>query len=126
MNEDINITPRKKPTDHRQGKLVRLVDAIQRLNEIHHEDEYIIYEGTDKFHYNQKYADEIDDITRELNLFDITDIGNLYLTSGGRIVLDQGWGEYFNESDKVIFTLKELTNGMSYENFLKRIKEAKK
>ncbi len=55
---------------------------------------------------------------RELRSFDVTEIGNLYLTSGGRVVLDRGYGEYFNKSDKVIFTLEELMSGMPYEKFM--------
>jgi len=116
---------RKKPTDHRQGNLVKLVDAIQRLTSIRHEEDFIIFDGdmASSGHFNQKYQDEIEDIITELNMFDITEIGNLYLTSGGRVVLDKGWGEYFNEGDKVLFTLDELKHGMPLKTFMERLKD---
>jgi hypothetical protein len=119
---------RKKPTEHRQGTLVRFVDAIQRLYKIRHEEDFIVFDGDmmSSGHVNQKYQDEIDDILLELNTFDITEIGNLYLTSGGRVVLDKGYGEYFNEGDKVLFTLDELIHGMRYEDFLEKLKNGGK
>lgn len=115
---------RKKPTDHREGTLIQLVDSIQRLTMIPHEDDYLV-EDEGVCCINQRYQDEIDKITRDLRLFDITKLGDLYLTSGGRVVLDKGWGEYFNDSDKVIFTLDELTSGMAYKTFMERMKKVK-
>lgn len=53
--------------------------------------------------------------------------GDLYLTSGGRIVLDDGWGEtYIHEGEKFsvdrkLFSLTELTDGIKLGDFLKRI-----
>jgi hypothetical protein len=119
------LKDRKKPTDHRQGNLVKLVDAIQRLTSIRHEEDFIIFDGdmASSGHVNQKYQDEIEDIITELNMFDITEIGNLYLTRGGRVVLDKGWGEYFNKGDKVLFTLDELKHGMPLKTFVERFKE---
>jgi hypothetical protein len=129
MIEDPNIKNRKKPTDHRQGKLIRLVDAIQRLTAIPHEDDYWIYNKDDiedSGHINPKYADEMDDILRELNVFDIYTFGNLYLTAGERVVLDKGCVEYFNETDTVLFTLKEITSGIPYDRFMEKMKSIKK
>ena len=113
------LKDRKKPTDHRQGKLVKLLDLIQRFSNMYHDDNYYDIE---KEQISKEHQDELDDMMRELRNFDITEIGNLYLTSGGRIVLDKGWGEYFNEADTMIFTLDELTQGMPYKKFLDKIK----
>ena len=108
------LKDRKKPTEHRQGKLVKLLDLVQRFSNMYHDDNfYDVEEGQ----INKKHQDELDDMMRELREFDITEIGDLYLTSGGRVVLDKGYGESFNESDKVIFTLDELIHGISYEQF---------
>ena len=119
------LKDRKKPTEHREGKLVNLVDLLQRLTSIRFEEGYYVVDGDGDFHYNQKYADEVDSILKELHDFDITEIGNLYLTSGGRVVLDKGYGECFNDSDTVIFTLDELKCGMNYDTFKKRIDKLK-
>ena len=117
---------RKKPTEHRQGNLINLIDAVQRLTTIRHEKGYWLFDTKDRFdegHINPKYAKEIDDIVQELRLFDITEIGNLYLTSSGRIVLDKGWGEYFNKADTAIFTLGELTAGIPLNKFIDKIQK---
>jgi len=37
--------------------------------------------------------------------------------------LDKGWGEYFNEGDKVLFTLDELKHGMPLKTFMERLKD---
>jgi len=108
------LKDRKKPTEHRQGKLVKLLDLVQRFSEIYHDDDYYDIE---REQISKEHQDELDDMMRELRAFDITEIGDLYLTSGGRVVLDKGYGEYFNDSDKVIFTLDELTRGMKCEQF---------
>lgn len=128
MLEDGRLKDRKKPTDHRQGKLVKLVDCIQRLTAIQHEDNFWIFkekDPSDAGHMNPKYADELQDIMRELLLFDSTEIGDLYLTSGGRVVLDKGSGEYFNEADTVIYTRNEITKGIPYEVFIRKIQKMK-
>jgi hypothetical protein len=129
MREDGRLKDRKKPTDHRQGKLVKLVDCIQRLTAIQHEDNFWIFNkkiDCDEGHMNPKYADEIQDIMRELLIFDITEIGDLYLTSGGRVVLDKGCGEYFNETDKIIYTRAEITSGIPYKVFMKKMEDITK
>ena len=118
------LKDRKKPTEHRQGTLIRLVDAIQRFTEIQHEDDFWLFDKDDRFDegkMNPKYVNEIQDLMKEIRQFDIIEYGNLYLTSGGRIVLDKGYGEYFNDSDKVIYTLNELTRGTPAKQFLKKI-----
>jgi hypothetical protein len=126
MGENHNLKNRKKPTDHRQGNLIKIIDLIQRFEEIQHEKDFWQFEEQyDDGHINPKYLDELQDMMRELRLFDITEIGNLYLTSGGRIVLDKGWGEYFGEGDTVIFTLEELISGMPYDKFIKKLHKLK-
>ena len=122
------LKDRKKPTDHRQGKLVKLLDLIQRFSNIHHDKNYWQTDKDNRFdegHINPEHQIELDDMMRELRAFDVTEIGNLYLTSGGRIVLDKGYGEYFGKSDKVIFTLKELTAGMNAKRFVDAINKLK-
>lgn len=133
MTEDRDaLKTRKKPTDHRQGNLVKIVDLMQRFTAIQHEEDFWLFKDkgcfdpVDEGHMNPKYIDELQDLMRELNLFDITTIGNLYLTSGGRIVLDKGCGECFNEADTVIFTLEELTKGLPANVFLHRLGEKMK
>jgi len=117
---------RKKPTSHRQGNLVKLLDLVQRFSEMRHDEDYWVFDKTDIFdkgHLNSKYHEELDEMMKELREFDITEIGNLYLTSGGRVVLDKGYGEYFGKSDKIVFTLDQLTSGISYKKFMERLKD---
>jgi len=113
---------RKKPTEHRQGNLVKLVDLMQRFSKMHYNDNFY---NVEEDQINKKHQEELEDMMKELRNFDITEIGNLYLTSGGRIVLDKGYGEYFYDSDKVIFTLEQLKSGMSAEKFIKEINKLK-
>lgn len=114
---------RKKPTEHRQGTLIRLVDAIQRFTEIQHEKDFWLFDEHKRFSgkMNPKYIDEIQNLMNEIGDFDIVKYGNLYLTSGDRVVLDKGYGEYFGDSDKIIYTLDELTQGIPAKQFLKKI-----
>lgn len=126
MEVNPNLKDRKKPTDHREGNLIKLIDLIQRFAEMRHEEDFWLFNEKDRYDdgkINSKYMDEIQDMMKEIRIFDITEIGNLYLTSGGRVVLDKGWGEYFDKSDRVIFTLDELTSGMLFKKFVKRLKE---
>ena len=116
------LKDRKKPTEHRQGKLVKLLDLIQRFSNMYHDAGYY---DVEKEQVSKEHQDELDDMMRELRKFDITEIGDLYLTSGGRVVLDRGYGEYFNDSDKVLFTLDELTHGMEYVVFKDRVVKGK-
>ena len=116
------LKDRKKPTEHRQGNIIKIADFIQRFAEMRHEKDFY----DDECNITHKYQDELDKMMKEMRLFDIYEIGDLYLTVSGRVVLDKGWGEYFTEGDKKIFSLKELTSGMNYDIFMERIKEIKK
>ncbi len=108
----------KKPNDHRQGKLIRLVDNIQALLELRHKKDFVISDGGEDFRYNPEIIEEMLKFMDSLRNFDITELGNLYLTSGGRVVIDKGYGEYFNGGDKVICTLDELETGIELRKFL--------
>lgn len=111
---------RKKPKEHRQGKLVKLVDLLQRFSTIQYEKDFYDVENEQ---ISVEYQDELEDMMRELRSFDITEIGDLYLTTGGRIVLDKGYGESFTEADKVIFTREQLTSGIPHAKFVKKVNE---
>lgn len=119
---------RKKPTERREGILIQLVDTIQELINLRYSgDLYIATDkGGDNLIPNPEFLNNILEAIEELRSFDITTIGNLYLTSGGIVVLDKGYGEYFNESDKLIFTLDSLKLGIKYDKFMKRLLEIKK
>jgi hypothetical protein len=54
--------------------------------------------------------------------------GTLWLSAGGRIVIDCGWGEYFSMDggDKPICSLDELRQGFTKNDFIKRLKLASK
>jgi len=112
------LKDRKAPREHRQGNLVNLLDLIQRFAEMQYDKDFF---QDDQI--SDKHQTELNRMMRELRQFDITEIGDLYLTSGGRIVLDRGWGEHFDKSDRKIFTLKELTTGMTLDQFKKTINE---
>lgn len=86
----VPLKNRKTPTEDRQGTLVKLVDLIQELLETASKTDELGY-VVDK--------EKLWTLTKELRCFDSTTIGDLYLTSGGRVVLDKGYGEYFNETD---------------------------
>lgn len=53
-----------------------------------------------------------------------TGTGILYLTAGGRMVIDCGWGEYFDKAygDRAICTLDELRQGFKKEEFIKKLR----
>lgn len=116
------LKDRKKPKEHRQGKLVKLLDLIQRFSNMYHDDKFYDVEKEQMgYNISKEHQEELEDMMRELRDFDITEIGNLYLTSGGRVVLDKGYGEYFNESDRTIYTLEQLKSGIPLEQFIKDI-----
>ena len=73
--------------------------------------------------YNPDVVEKVFKILKQLREFDVTKLGDLYLTTGGRVVLDRGYGEYFTKGDKKIFTLTELKRGINYSNFVKKIVE---
>ena len=51
----------------------------------------------------------------------MNDIGNLYLTNGNRIVLNKGSGEYFDETDILLFTQEQLVKGIPFSIFMKKM-----
>jgi hypothetical protein len=104
----MNVKPNTQ-TKHRDGTLIAFVDLIHEITDITHGD------GQDL--KDDVKADKFNEITGKIRSFDITTIGDLYLTSGGRIVLDKGYGEYFDAGDKKLFTLKELKSGVSPKEF---------
>lgn len=108
---------RKTPTSHRSGHLVKLLDFLQRFASIHYEKDFY---DSDAEQINKKYQNELEDMMIELRRYDITEIGDLYLTTGGRVVLDKGYGEYFSDSER-IFTLKEITSGIPLDKFIERL-----
>ncbi len=112
---------RKESKDCRYGNVIRLADLIQRFAEMRYEKDFF----DDNCNISSKHQDELDKMMKELRLFDITEVGDLYLTSGNRIVLDKGYGEYFNDSDKTLFTLKELHSGIPYSKFKAKLDEMK-
>jgi len=112
------LKDRKMPRDHRQGALVKIVDLMQRFSTMQHEKDFYDLENEQ---IRVKYQEELEDMMRELREFDISEVGNLYLTSGGRVVLDKGYGEYFGDGDKVIYTRKQLHSGIPLSKFLKDV-----
>ncbi|MFA5406690.1 MAG: hypothetical protein WC307_05025 [Candidatus Nanoarchaeia archaeon] len=52
------------------------------------------------------------------------EIKGLYLTSGGRIVLDCGWGEYFNKGDIFIMSTDDLRKGLGFTKFINKLNDA--
>ena len=79
-------------TEHREGTLIAFVDLIHELTDL----EY----GKDKELPEDDRIEKCSKILRKIRSFDITTIGDLYLTNGGRIVLDKGYGEYFGEGER--------------------------
>ena len=124
--ENFELDCRKKPTEHRQGKIIRFADAIQELINLQYDKNTIriIGEGANcDFEYNKEWVEKISKILKELRLFDITEIGDLHYTCSGRVVLDRGYGEYFHSGDTVIFKRNEMFTGVDGKEFLKRIKK---
>ena len=119
---------RHSPKSHRQGQMVKLLDAVQKLIRLSFSDDIVVVddeaEDVDSFGYNPKVVEEMREICRELRSFDITEYGNLYLTSGGRVVLDKGYGEYFNEADTVICSLEGLSSGFHLDEFRRLLDDA--
>lgn len=113
---------------YRDGNAQDFLDAMIALLGLRNKmyDEAKIKDDDDLDMLEQQYAIELGKRIQELHEWNITQIGDLYWTSGGRIVLDKGYGEYFNEGDKKLFTLEELTVGMDADKFLARLEESKK
>ena len=55
----------------------------------------------------------------------MSDIGNIYLTNGNRIVLNKGSGEYFDETDILLFTQEQLTKGIPFTTFMRKMNKLK-
>lgn len=121
--ENMSLINRLKPTDHRQGQLQKFVDAVQALINLQYEK--FTDENGIQLKGVKTFEERSIEILQELRQWDVTEIGNLYLTSGGRVVLDKGYGEYFNKGDLTIFTLEELKHGIPFDAFLKRVTEVK-
>jgi len=126
------IKRRKKGDTHRQGMLIRLVDALQELIHLQYDKKLWIphpandnEDDPDSYIPNPKVFEKMLEILSEFREFDITDIKALYLTSGGRIVLDHGYGEYFNDGDKLLYTREELRSGIRYPEFMEKLREAR-
>ena len=109
MNEKPNTQ-----NNHRSGTLIGFIDLIHELTDIN-------FSGSCDTMTQEAKEDEKDRIIKDIREFDIVTIGDLYLTSGGRIVLDKGYGEYFNKSDKKLFTLEELNSGINPKEFIKKL-----
>lgn len=122
----------KKPTEHRQGQMVALIDHIQKLvalrkDEKLHQWKKVGDAPDDEVHeYNPEVIEEMLALMDKLWMFDITNHGDLYLTSGGRVVLDRGYGEYFGGADIKICSLAEIGQGLQLQDFKKRLDEAVK
>lgn len=126
------LKDRKEPTGHRQGKLVKFVDTIHALTKLMSSEEKLVVADKDdiygdRYVYNPQLMEKMIEIIREIDSFDKTEHGDLYLTSGGRIVLDKGYGEYFNDSgDTVVLSLEQLGKGVKLEVFKEMIARAEK
>ena len=110
------------PTSHRQGSLVDLLDKIRFIIDFGSSIPVEI-SNDNSATFNQAYIEKMTEKLKELREFDITAIGDLYLTTGGRVVLDRGYGEYFTEKDIKLFTLSALKQGIPKDVFLKILKE---
>lgn len=115
----------KKPDEHRWGTFIDLVDTIQKLIHMQHDEKLLVEKGDD-FEYNPEVVKKMLDEMKKLHMFDITKIGDMYLTAGDRIVLDRGYGEYFGTGDIVLFKLEELMTGMNSTTFITRLLEKQK
>jgi len=103
--------------NHREGTLIAFMDLVHELTDMDFSSKGDITE-------DQKTMKR-DEIIKKIRIFDITTIGNLYLTSGGRIVLDNGYGEYFTEADQLLFTPEELKSGIKLNKFMEKLNETK-
>lgn len=122
------LTRRKKPEDSRYGTMIRFIDAVQSLVMLQYDKELLLPQREGDYmsiEYNPKVIAKMLEIMKELRTFDVTTIGDLYLTTGGRIVLDKGCGEYFTKGDRKIYTLKELTTGIQFKDFKDKINSQK-
>ena len=124
MNDIIKKT-KMTPRSHRQGTFI---DILDKMNEVINLSNSIkldsSLDGSEIF-YDQDHIENLVEKLRDLREIDITTIGDLYLTSGNRVVLDKGYGEYFTGGDSKLFTLEELKHGIPYPEFVKKILKRK-
>lgn len=113
------------PTSNRQGTLVDLVDKIHAVVELSNNIPIESTFDNETTFFEQEHVEKIIEKLRNIREFDITTIGNLYLTTGDRVVLDRGYGEYFTKCDKTLFTLDELKQGIPYKIFKDKINSSK-
>lgn len=102
---------KKECTGHRQGTIAGIADWINEITTVQYDEELT----------EEQKQIKIDTLIREMRIFDITTIGDLYFTSGRRIVLDKGYGEYFTDGDIKLFTLEQLKSGIHLEEFRNKI-----
>ena len=125
---DGNLSNRKKPKDNRYGQAQRLVDAVQELIALKSEA-YNVADDDDgpymRTVYNTETMEKMLSILNELRSWDVTKNGSLYLTGGGRVVLDKGYGEYFGDGDTELLGLGQLHSGMQLDKFIKMLTDAK-
>jgi len=120
---------RLKPNSNRYGVIQQFMDAMQQLIMLQYEKDLFLHppDGDDFDYmspqYNPEVVDKMMDILKELRGFDITEIGPLYLTSGGRIVLDHGYGEHFMDGDTLLYSRAELRQGMNPYDLIKKIQD---
>lgn len=122
------LTRRTEVNGYRDGNAQDFLDTVIAIlglrNKLYEEARDLKQGDYDSIEF--EYHRRLEEMIEELHSWNITQIGDLYWTSGGRIVLDKGYGEYFNNSDKKLFSLEELTRGMDAEKFIKKLQESKK
>jgi hypothetical protein len=130
MSEEQGLLKRRlKPTSHRQGVMQKFLDAVQELTMLQYDKKLFLDppDGDDYDYLEPKYNPEVIDkmmeTLKELRRFDVTEIGPLYLTSGGRIVLDRGYGEYFMDGDTLLYSREALCNGVNPEELINKIRD---
>lgn len=116
------LEQRKGVKEYRAGQAQRFLDAVHALVEITNAKGFITFDKEDNAHYDSQSIEDIIKILYELRRWDIGKVGDLYLTSGGRVVLDKGYGEYFTEGDTKLFAREELHSGIRFDEFMKRLK----
>ena len=121
----MGLKRRLKPNDHREGQAQRFLDTVQALIQLKNDKKLFLNNEDGGYMdcvYNSEIIEKMLSILNELRSWDITEVGNLYLTSGGRIVLDKGYGEYFTCNDQTIFTKEQLHRGIKLKEFKEKVK----
>lgn len=121
MRSDGSLKQRERGDAPRSGPLPKLFDLIREMHEVSRD----LYDpGDDQLALDEAKVDDLRTMVEELRCWSITEVGDLYLTSGGCVVLDKGYGEYFTEADEVLFSRDELHTGVPADRFLERVREA--